>query len=679
MGVASKKYTTQVKKTGHKGGKEPLKTKAVLKSESPFWLKYALLGGIIMVTFWCYHYSLGNEFTNWDDDRFVTQNDFIKSLSPANLKMILFHNVKVDNYVPLTMISYAINYHFSGLSPQSYYLTNIVIHVLNCCLLFFLMLLMLAAMEKNGYGIFRWKEWLAFFCTMAFAIHPMHVESVSWMAERKDVLYTFFYFAGMIAYIHYSEITIRRYLWLFIVFVCFLLSVASKPMAIVFPFSLLAIDVLLKRDKSITVKNIVFEKLPFILVAILSAVITYHLQKVSGTMPEQEKYNFFQRFLFASHNFYMYILKAFIPLHQSSFYPFPALSGLPLLYYLSPFIALLVAAIPLYLAYLSAENNFRVVIFGLGFYFINIIMVSQIINAGLTIMADRYSYVCYLGIFFPATYFTGKIIQSDEWIKKILTVVVSIYLLFFAVICYQRTFVWHNSETLWTNVIEQYPQGVSKAYTELGVYYLSMGNDELAYSNLIEATRLDKKYPTAYGNIGLLMDLRKQYDSALYYYTEAIQQDNNYGIAYMNRGIVYSKLSEYELAMKDFKQALLITPNSERLVYNMAIAYRDAQQFDSSISYFNKVIRINPSNPSYFRHRGMVEFSSGDMEPAITDLIQTLGMNPNDAEGLFYLSNAYSHIHDFTNAFKYAQLAQNAQYPVSDNYIEALKDSLKVK
>src|SRR5579863_1378499 len=189
---------------------------------------------IALLTFFCYHYSLRNQFTNWDDQRFITQNIFIKSFSGANLKMMLFHDVTKDYFNPLTILSYAVNYHFSGLSPESYYFVNIILHILNSCLMFFLVMGILKAMEKNEYGNFKWKEWLALFCTLAYAIHPMHVESVSWIAERKDVLYTFFYFLGMISYLGFTEAKAKKYGWFVCVFICFLLSLFSKPMAIVF-------------------------------------------------------------------------------------------------------------------------------------------------------------------------------------------------------------------------------------------------------------------------------------------------------------------------------------------------------------------------------------------------------------------------------------------------------------
>jgi len=665
------------------------------------WLKYILLGGIIIVTFWCYHYSLKNEFTNWDDERFISQNIFIKSFSAANLKMILFHDVTGDYYNPLTMISYAVNYHFSGLAPGAYYLTNIIIHILNSCLVFFLTLMLLKAMEENVYGSFKWKEWLALFCSLAYAIHPMHVESVSWIAERKDVLYAFFYFLGLIAYVKYiakgkSTLFSTRNSY-FLVIGFYLLSLLSKPMAVVFPFSLLAIDVLLKRDKTTSVKKIILEKLPFIIIAILSAIVTYHLQKLSGAIQEQQTYNFFQRFLFASYGFYMYILKAIIPIPQSSYYPYPD-GDLPVIFYVSPLIALLVAVIPLYLSYRSSENNFRIVLFGLGFYFFNMIMVSQIIGSGPTMMAERYTYVCYFGVFFPVTCFIYKILQpqipkgvlkSSTLIQspfrglgltgKITAGVASIYLLCFASLCYERTLVWHNSETLWADVVKEYPHRVIKAYNNLGNYYFTHADLDKAYDNYKEAIDLKTGDPQVYCNMGSLLGAKKQYKLSLEYYTAALKIDSNDGLTYLDRAITYSAMGRYDLAIADYRRSSRLNPYSESLLSNIAYTYLNAHQFDSAIGYYNRVIQINPSDPWYYHYCGVAEFDKGSIKPAMDDFIQNLRIAPHDSECMFYLSIVYNRINDYNSAYRYAQMAQNAQYPVPDGYTGLLKAKLNIK
>ena len=669
---------------------EPKQNKPASVKKTGAILRWGLPLGIVVLTFLCYHFSLHNEFTNWDDERFISQNIFIKSFSASNLKMMFFHDVTGDYYNPLTIISYAVNYHFSLIAPQSYYITNIVIHLLNCCLMFFLVLLLLRAMERKGYFVIyksqftshNYKEWLAFFCTLAYAIHPMHVESVSWAAERKDVLYAFFYFLGLIAYIKYTET--KKIKDLALVLICFLLSLLSKPMAIVFPFSLLAFDVLLKRDKGASIKNIMVEKTPFLGVSIASAFYTYHLQKLSGAVQEHEVYNLFQRFLFASYGFYMYILKAFIPILQSAYYPYPdytnASGGLPVLFYLSPLIALAVIALPLYFSYRSGEMNFRVVLFGLIFYFFNMVMVSQIIGSGPTIMADRYSYICYFGIFFPVTYFVYQIIQKGKLLAiSYWLTAVSVYIVFFAYLCYQRTLVWHNSQTLWSDVIKKYPHRIVKAYNNLGNYYFQHADLDNAYDNYKEAINLKTGDPQIYCNMGSLMGAKKDYKSSLAYYAEAIKIDSNDPNNYLDRAITYSAMGRYDLAINDYRRSSKANPNSEILIRNIAFTYLNAHLFDSAITYYNRAIQINPVNPGYFHYRGVAEFDKGDAKTAMGDFIHNLQIAPHDSECMFYMSIVYNRASDFPNAYKYAQMARSAQYDVPADYIRLLKARLDTK
>ena len=527
-------------------------------------------------------------------------------------------------------------------------------------------------------GEIKWKRWLALFCTLAYAIHPMHVESVSWIAERKDVLYAFFYFLGMIVYTRFAHEKTKKYSWLVLVFLCFIFSLLSKPMAIVFPFSLLAVDILLKRDKHISKNIMVIEKLPFVIVAILAAVQTYYEQRDVGAVQAHEVFSFFNRFLFASYGFYMYILKAFIPFSQSSFYPYPQYTGpgntAPFIFYVSPFIALLLVALPLYLSYRSGENNFRVTLFGLCFYFFNMIVVSQIISSGPNIMAERYSYVCYFGIFFPLTYYVYMALGKSR--PKVISYGLSgasLYMLLFSILCYQRTFVWHNSETLWSEVIKQYPHRVTKAYNNLGNYYFEIRDINKAYQNYSEAIKLGTEDPQVYCNMGSLLGAKGQFKLSLEYYAAALKRDSNDAFTYLDRAITYSAMGRYDLAVKDYRVSSRINPNSEILLRNIAFTYLNAHEFDSAIDYYTRVIQINPTNSGYFHYRGVAEYDKGSIKPAMADFKQNLLIAPHDSECMFYLSIAYNRVSDFKNAYKYAEMAQNAQYSVPDDYMRLLK------
>src|SRR5665213_2137385 len=162
------------------------------------------------------------------------------------MKMILFHNITNNYYHPITMLTIAWNYYTSKMDPHAYYLTNVSIHIMGTCAVFFLVLLLLEAMEEKGYGVIKGKLWLAALGALFFGVHPMHVESVSWLAERKDVLYALFYFLGMIVYLQYDKKENLK--WMALLVVCYICSLFSKPLAVVFPFSLFAMDILLKRD-----------------------------------------------------------------------------------------------------------------------------------------------------------------------------------------------------------------------------------------------------------------------------------------------------------------------------------------------------------------------------------------------------------------------------------------------
>jgi len=200
-----------------------------------------LLLAISIITFLCFNYTIHNQFTNWDDDFYVTNDPYIKALTPENLKIIFTEDITKNNYHPFCMLSLAINYYFSQLNPAPYYITNILIHIGNVVLIFFLFLALSRKLEVKEYG----QAIIAAFGALWFGIHPMHVESVAWIAERKDVLYCFFYVAGLLTYLRYLENTHRK--WYIYTLLLFIASCLSKPMAVVFPLSLLCIDVLFQR------------------------------------------------------------------------------------------------------------------------------------------------------------------------------------------------------------------------------------------------------------------------------------------------------------------------------------------------------------------------------------------------------------------------------------------------
>jgi len=635
--------------------------------------------GISVVVFFCYHNTLHNQFTNWDDDRFITNNTYLHNLSSENLKMILFHDITNDYYNPITMLSYAINYHFSELNPSAYYFTNIVFHILNTSLVFLLTIMLLNAMEKAGYGKIGNTDILAVLCALLFGIHPMHVESVSWAAERKDVLYAFFYFLGLISYLNY--IRHKEIKWLFGVGLCFVLSLLSKPMAVVFPFSLFAIDVLLKRDLQVTKSNLLKEKLIFLLISLGSGIWTIYLQKAAGAISSEHQYNFLQKILFASYGFTMYSVKALIPFNLSSFYPYPPIFGsqvtLPVIFYIAPVLAIIIIVLPLYLAYRSGKDNFRVVLSGMTFYVFNLIFVLQIISSGPNIMADRYSYIPYFGIFFSLVYFVHKAFIKYPTYKIHLRVLLTSFTCLLAFLCYSRTLVWRNSETLWKDVIKKYPNESDTPYNNLGIFYYGNGDMENAYTNFKTAIDLHSNDPNIYRNMAVMCFIKKQYKESSAYFTQTLQLDSTNADTYIDLGISYSALGNYQLALKQYAKAYRLAPNSELLLSNRAYTYLNANMFDNAIADYTHALRIDPNKPSYYLYRGQAKFNKGVVDSALVDFMHTLTLAPQNDTCLFYVSISYRRINDFKDALSYAQRAQQAGFKVPDGYMDMLQQKVR--
>jgi len=299
----------------------------VATSSSNSWLKWVLIGGILILSYIAFSGSLKNNFTNWDDKSYVVDNELLKQPIGDCVKYF-FSTFHSGNYHPLTMIVYAMEYHSAKLNPEIYHAVNLFLHLMNVLLVFWFIYLLSGK-----------KLEVAAIVSLFFGIHPMHVESVAWIAELKDVLYSFFFLGGLIAYCKFvSDAGNKRGFLYIIVLFLFILSCLSKPAAVVFPVVLLLIDYYMKRRFRF---DVLIEKLPFFILAIGFGLINIKAQQSSISVVES--HTVLQGFLFASFGMIDYILKLFLPINLSPLYPFPDTNGgqLSMIYYLSPFIAIL--------------------------------------------------------------------------------------------------------------------------------------------------------------------------------------------------------------------------------------------------------------------------------------------------------------------------------------------------
>lgn len=694
----SKYNKPQQKPPAQKAVKPVQAVKAAPKSEYPPGLSYALLGGILLVVIWCYHYTFSNHFTNWDDGLYIYENAYIKNLS-ANLKAILFTRAGIAYYHPLTMLSLAINWHFSGSNPEAYYATDVVLHLLNTILIFFLSRATLEAMEKKGYGKIKGIPYLAGLCALLHGIHPMHVESVSWIAERKDVLYLFFYILGLIAYVKYEvENTWKQ---LSLVTLLYFLALFSKPLAVTFPLSLFAFDILLKRKIG---WKVFLEKIPFVIISVIFGIMTYISSDKSGAITNSAVFTQVQKISFVGTNYLMYLWKYFVPTHLSSYYPYPELTDnniLPVYYYAAPFVALAITAGLLFLAYKKGENHFRVALFGFCYYFFNVMFILQYISAGPAIMADRYSYAAYIGVTFTLVWLLYMLLNKLPSLKTPIMVAVGLFCCMLAYLCQARTEVWHNTETLWKDVIAKYPAkvdtvynaartqfvvhihpGVETSYKNLGNYFVQDVNppdydSAYMYYEVLEQTK--SKDAGVYSNLGNIWAIRNNLPKSLQEYTKSLALNNKSFDTYLNRGITYSNIGKDSLALEDYNHAYMLDSTSQRLLEARGfLLLNAAHNYKAAIADYNRLIDIDANNMSYYKYRGLAELNAGDTKSAGDDFAKVVNANPKDGECWYYYSFLYKVLKSYPTAIEYAQKAQACGYKgIPQGYIESLQKSAK--
>ncbi|MEI6681693.1 MAG: tetratricopeptide repeat protein [Bacteroidota bacterium] len=570
-----------------------------------------LLAVVVLVTLFTYLPILHHRFTNWDDNDYVTENSFIRTLSAANLEHVFTKPVAL-NYHPLTIISLAVNYRLSGTNPLSYFLVNLLLHLLNTVLVYYFSLLVL---DRN--------KALALFVAAIFAVHPMHVESVAWISERKDVLYTLFFIAAMIAWVFF--IAKGRWPWYLCSFVLFGFAALSKPSSVVFPMILFAIDYVSKRKSSL---RLVVEKIPFLAVSVVIGMATLHAQ-LGKSVVDIRYFNLAQQLLFASYGFFFYIWKLIIPTGLSALHPVPAFNtslDLPLIYYIAPVINLLIIGF----AWFSLKYT-RLLVFGLVFYLLNIVLTLQVVQVGSAVVAERYTYIAYLGLLVGLAWLIKEVASRFKIPVRLIYTAMGLFFVVCTALAMQRVPVWENSESLWSDVLSRYPESAT-AYNNRGYYFAEEKQYDKALPDFTRAIELRPAFVDALNNRATLYRLENLHRLAVADYTKALVLDSNYIKALSGRGSAYAALGVLDSALGDFNMAIRLNPVLADALGDRGEVYFRLGQFDNAIDDCSRKIAIYPDNTASYLNRGVAYSSLGKWEQAIHDysfVLKTSSDNPS--------------------------------------------------
>lgn len=572
------------------------------------------MGLILLLTFIVFIPSLDNALTNWDDPRYLNDNPLIRKLSADNLKRI-FTEIYFGNYQPLHIFSYAIEYHFYKLNPAGYHATSVVMHLI----VTFLVYRFIFLLSKNNT--------IALISALLFGIHPLHVESVAWAAERKDLLYAMFFLGSLNFYIRYIQDE-RKWKYLLFAFLLFVLSIMSKAMASSLAPVLILIDYFFARKFNM---RTVLEKIPFFAIALLFGIIATSTVTSTGQV-SLHVFSLFERILFANLNLLSYVAKLIVPVQLSAFYPYPArIDGhLPYYCYIAPFV---VAGL-LILIILSAKRT-KVILFGAGFFVACIILVLQLFPVGPTIISERYSYLPSIGFFFAVAWFVQQLILKKPTAKAAVYAGLGVYCLFLSITTYARCDVWKDSITLWSNVLEQFPN-VGVALNNRGnIYGKEKGDLDRAMADFNRSIKYDPAYENAYVNRGIVYCLRGQFDLAIPDFNKALELKPDYFDARFNRGIAYTQTNEFEKAIADFDYLESTNKDDARIFRTRGRAFSLSRRYNEAIQNFNRAIELEPANAESFYNRASAFYNTGKFQEAYRDVLEAANKGYNVEQTFF--------------------------------------------
>lgn len=651
------------------------------KSQSaPPWLYWAI---IVVATVIAFLPSLKAGFI-WDDNAYIVESTLITPFDWTHFKQ-MWTTPFGGNYHPLTMISLGIERALVGTSPFLYHFNNLVLHIINSLLVFSLL--------QRLSGNF----WAAFVAGLLFGIHPLHVESVTWATERKDVLYVLFMFLAFWQYLNFREHESRKAFWLSVVF--FLCSCLSKGMAVVFPILLVITDYyLLKRPLSL---KLFLEKLPYFALALIFGIVAIMAQREAGADASKfmkETYSGGERLLFILFNFGFYWVKMLVPVQLSLIYPYPKPNELTTIYYAIPAVVLVLTG----LIYWLGKKD-RSIWWAGVFFLVCILPVVQLIPIGTTIVAERYFYLSSVGPLFLLGLGANAIIERG--LKTVALGLVAGLSLFFVVQSYRYNQAWKDNLSIFTHATEQFPTAVM-ALRNVGAHYLTQKDYDkaifyyseaqkhslvafdlekelgLAYYNKKDypnaITHLDKAYNNARTlpevDVWMLGDAYYQlgqFEKALPYIEKAIAQRPQESQLYNFIGMIYMKQGQEANAVSNYERAMSLNSAYVDPYTNMSFMYITAKKFPEAIKVLERAIKLFPDNVSLMTNMGFSQISIGNGRQGLDYWKKAFNLNQSNVGLAYNIGNEYERQGNLNEAIGWYKQAAKGGFADAINALNA--------
>ncbi len=565
----------------------------------------------------------------FDDDVYVTQNSHIQSGITLNGLRWVFSTRYFYLWTPLVWLSFIINYQLYGLNAGGYHLTNLILHVLSTLLLFWLF----NRMTKE--------IWKSAFIAALFAIHPLHVESVAWISERKDVLSAFFWMMTLCLYVYYTEKPIiKRYLPVLFSFICALMS---KPMAVTLPVIMILLDYWpLKRFQSKKDNFILWqlrEKLLFFILSTIVVIITFYPQQDTSlntlySSNFQDEIPLIFRMANAPIASVTYLVKTFFPYDMTIYYPFSA----PIQAWQVIITSLLIIVITIIAAVRMKRHPYLFT--GWIWYVITIFPVIGIIQIAGHSMADRYTYIPLIGIFVILAWGIPSLINSAKTKKKMLFTASIAALIILAVLAWKQCSYWKNNADLWNHALNVTKNNYV-AHNNIAAALFKEGKTKEAIYHCNQAISIAPNYVKPYINKGLIYSKLGQYNVAVENFNEAINRKTDYAEAYLGRGHAYERSGQYQRAIEDYNGAIRLNHYNANAYNDRGITYGELGQYQPAIGDFNEAIHLNPDNIDAYNNRGFTYAKLGQYQRAIEDFNKAIRLRPDFLLAFYNRGNVY--------------------------------------
>lgn len=521
---------------------------------------------------------------SWDDPEMLFKNHDVKNF---NLKAF-FTNHYVGNYIPVTMLVHSIAWFLFENADWGHHLINILLHVFNAFLVY-----------RLGRGLFK-SEFISLISCLVFLVHPLQIESVGWISELKNVLSTTFSLLGMIWYTRYQDKKSQQNY--FLTFLFFVLACMSKPSAVVFPLSLLCVDILIQQKLSI---RFLWNKIPFLIVSIIFGIVNIKTQSADLFINHAHEFPLYQRVGFAGYALIKYLILFIAPVKLSVIYSYPEVKWTILI---PGFIAL--CGLITCLIFLHRKKQFSMIAI-LLFVLSNLILVLQFLPFGEVLYADRYFYIPVIGM----AWFLAIAVEKLKVRPYIIYFVLLVYL---SVLSFARIGTWKSAMSLYEDIIKKYPDQFV-ALNSAGVESMFLNEDAKALEYLNKAVSSAPKNYKGYYNRGLLFLKNGKTEDAIKSFNQSLTI-YPYSKAYAARAAAYYSAGDLPKAMNDANYILQTEADNAKAHFVLGNCYNDLNKLEEALKEYNRCIALNGEEADFYFKRAIVFGKKQDFKSCLSDL-----------------------------------------------------------